>query len=76
MTKTMTKKKTKCLKDPSYAIYVQKSREFKDIRYDKDKNQDKGKDKDKDNNKDNDQNAEKTQHILIFEKLWAQGCQI
>ena len=33
MTKTNTKTKTKCLKDPSHAILL-KSREFKDIKYD------------------------------------------
>ena len=48
MTHTKTKTKTKCLKDPSHAIFS-KSREFKDIRYDayRDKDRDKDKDKDK-----------------------------
>ena len=54
---------TKCLKDPSYAIFS-KSREFKDIRYDA--YNDKDNDQDKDKDKDKDKSAEKTQQMLYF----------
>ena len=58
-TNTTTKTHTKCLKDPSYAIFS-KSREFKDIRYDAYNDKDNCQDKDKD------KGAEKTQHMLYF----------
>ena len=55
ITKTNTKTKTKCPKDPSHAIFL-KSWEFKDIRYDayNDKENDQEKDNDNDNDKDKD----------------------
>ena len=56
-TKTKTMTKTKCLQDPSHAIF-QKSREFKDIRYDAYNDKDKDKDKDK--------SAEQIQHMLYW----------
>ena len=72
-TKTKTMKKTKCSKDPSYAIFL-KSWEFKDIRNDayndKDNNQEKDKDKDKD------ESVENLNICYIFENPRIQGYQI
>ena len=55
--------KTKCSKDPSYAIFL-KSWEFKDIRYDA--YNDKDNDNDNDNDNDKDKDKDKDKDILIL----------
>ena len=76
-TKTKTMAKTKCLKDPSHAIFS-KGREFKDIRYDayNDKDNDQDKDKDKEKTKTKTKVLKRLNICYIFEKQRVQGCQI
>ena len=69
MTKTNTKTKTKCIEDPTYAIFS-KSREVEDTEAEKYKDKDTDKDKDK-------YKVHRRPNICyIFEKQGVQGYQI
>ena len=71
---TKTKTNTKCLKDPSHAIFL-KSREFKDIKYDTNSDH-KYKDKYKDKYKYKDKITKRPNKSYIFENNMTQGYQI